>query len=251
MPRASATLAVLGLGAAYAWGWVRIFGAPPFPPRTSTERGLAAVLAGVVLALVPALMRAGHGRRAWIHVVMAPLAVALVAGGLGTPALHGWHLTAVVLGAIVFGALLDLATFCPTPVFALATAASLAASAQVFLMFGAANLARLAGTIGIAMVLAGLVSVAFRQHLPASVAVPLAAIITVLSVDDALFSYEVPPILSLVLFAAAPVVPLAIYLGPAGRLGARKSLASALLLTLATTATGFFIAWRAAPESGG
>jgi hypothetical protein len=242
----------MAVAVAYVWAFARLrSGLPAFPPHQATERGFFAVVSASGLALVPALSGIRVGARLWFQVVAAGVAVVFVAGGIASTAIGPWALAGVVCGAIACFVLLDLASFCPTPLFAGATAAATGALAQVLLLFGSALLAQLAGTVAILMALVAAASLFFRRHVPAAAAIPLAAIVVTLSVDAALFLYDPPPTVALVLLAVAPAASLVVYVVGPGRLGPLKTVAVALAATLAVTGLGFYLAWRAAPPSYG
>jgi hypothetical protein len=161
------------------------------------------------------------------------------------------RLAAVALGAIAWLVLLDRASACPGPLFGLLASFALGASAQVFLMYRSAVLAELAGALGIALGLIGLASFFFRGPLPAAMTVPLGASILALSLDSALFAYEPPPRVSLVLLAAAPLAPIVFFRGVAARPRPLIRSLAAAVLSLALAGLGFWLAWRVAPPQFG
>jgi hypothetical protein len=75
--------------------------------------------------------------------------------------------------------------------------------------------------------------------------------VTVLSFDNALYTWQQPPVLAIALLAAAPILPVVVYATIANRIGPRKALIGGVALSLAITGLGFFLAWRVAPEPYG
>lgn len=250
-PAWAGAAAVAAVLVAFAWTFTRTRGVPAFPPGASTERGFFSVLGASALALVPALARTGPRARLLPCLLAAPLALVWVAGGLSSGAMPAGRLGLVAVGAIAWLILLDRASMSPGPLFALGASAALCACAQVFLMYRSAVLAELAAAVGIAMGLIGLASFFLRGALPASLTLPLGVIILALSLDSELFSYNPPSRVALVLLAAALLAPLVFFGGVADRRPVLKRSLLAAALSLAVTATGFYLAWRSAPPQFG
>ena len=206
------------IAVAFAWTFVRIRGFPRSRrdldrARCSGRRASRAALGLVAAFPRPARARADRG-----------VAAAVPRRGLGRragfpPSAPGWRLGAVALGAVAWLHLLVAALEAPGPLFGFVTAIAWPRRAQIFLMFHAAQLGQLGGALGIAMGLIGLASLVFRRPLPGIMALPLGAAMIVLSLDAALFAYEPPPPVALVLLAAAPLAPLVSF---GGRPSARR-----------------------------
>jgi hypothetical protein len=248
-PAFAAAASVLAVGVACLWTFQRNRGAPAFPPRMSTERAFWAIAVACALGLAVSAPALGARARLLAAALAAPLAVVWVAGGFSSPAVGGGRLAAVSLGAVAWLVLLDRASACPGPLFGFVTAVSLGAAAKVFVMFRSALNGQMAGAAGITMGLIGLASLAFRRPLPAPVTIPIGAILAALSIDAAVFAYEPPPPVALIILAAAPLAPLVFFRGAAARSNPLRASLAAAALGLAVAGAGFFLAWRVAPPS--
>jgi hypothetical protein len=261
---------VLGLSVACGWTFVRVRGAPAFPPRMSTERAFWGVTLAAVLALAAALPGVPPRLRLLPAAVAGPVLVFWIGKGVQIQGLA--FAPVVALGAIAFLLLLERASGCPGPLFGLLAAVALGATAQVLGMFRSALLAQLAGAAAVTTGLIALASAFVRspagagrsgaapthqptstawapRPLPRALATTLGAVALAVSVDSVVFSYETPPRLALVLMAAAPLAPLAFFGGSAERPRALRRALGAAVLGLAFAVAGFVVAARAAPPS--
>jgi hypothetical protein len=246
-----AAAGALAIGVAYAWIYVRVKGAPGWPPRGSTERGMFAVAAAAAVATVWAAVPF----RLWRgvpHLVVAPLVAAAVSGGIAEGAMTLPWLAVAAIAVFAFSYLLDRAAVVGmgSPVFGLAIALSVGALGQVWFMFGSALLAQLAGALAMSSAVIAIASAAFRRPLLApDAALPIAAAVAALSIDARLFLYQPPPMIAVILLAVAPLGAAVPFIAvrrrrPGGVAIGLIALAFALLLT----GLGFFLAWRVAPE---
>lgn len=248
-PRWTAAACVVAVAVAFAGTYVRMNGVPAFPPHGSTGRGLIGVVLAAGLGLVSLLVTAESLRRFALQIAGAAGVVLLVAGGLSSNVIAPLSVAAVLVSAVAYTVLLDIASFVRTPVFTFGYVAAMAGTAQVFLMFGGALFAQIAATLALTVLCVGALLAMIEHRIPPVMALPLAAATITLSFDASLTFSHPPPYASLVLLALGPVAPIVAYTVPPARLGRAGRAMLGIALSLATTIAGFTIAYRVAPEA--
>jgi hypothetical protein len=196
----------LSLGAAHAITYHMVNGLPALPPVQSTERMVYAI---ALFALLNILIQGSRVKVLLQYGMSAFLVYYLLKPFLLHPPTWATHVSTLDAFLIVGGILLfwtvveDLSERIKGPSPMLTLALILGLSGQIFLIYGAALLAQLAGTAAIAL---GLTAVLTRSTLPPAAAGTVTGVAAGIGLDGYYFISETPPALSLLIPAACPLL---------------------------------------------
>ena len=221
------------------WWMTRGHDLPPWPPSTSSERGVWALAAVAIVAVIGEVF--GHVRLlrtlriAALGVVVWVVLQPLIARG----AAEGGVATTDVLGAFailaVFDIVLLLVACVPGPALALAACVGLGASGQLLAIAGSASLGQMLGTCSMVCGAASLLALVSRQPIAPAACYGLVGVLAAVFVDARWFLDTPPPASSFLLLLAVPLTPLLLWTA-LGR--AKTALGLALVLALAMLLAG-------------
>ncbi|MHC4945456.1 MAG: hypothetical protein ACYTG7_20785 [Planctomycetota bacterium] len=248
--RIAVVFAGLSLAAGHVLGYFWIQGTPAFPAVQSTERMVYAIplfalgsTLSSLLALRGLLKRIlGFGLSAgMVLYLLAPL-VRLAATD---PSHVGWlEVLLLALGMYLYWLMVeDLAGRKTAPALPLILSLLMGLYGQIFVMYGAAKLAQLAGTAAIALGVSTLLCRWLPESgFPRAGAGAFIAVLAGIGLDGCYFTFDAPPLLALVLPLGAPLLLYLFLLKPVEKLGALPRFALQMLVAALPLLAAFWIA---------
>jgi hypothetical protein len=248
--RTAVLCAGLFLVAGHVLTYIWIQGKPAFPPLQSTERMVYAIplfaLGSTFSSLLAFrdLLKCLLGLGLCLGLVFFLLAPLMNLETTDPAHVGGLEALLLALGMYFYWLIVeDLSGRKTAPALTLILALIMGLYGQVFVMYGAAKLAQLAGTAAIALGLATLLCRWLPESgFPRAGAGAFIAVLAGIGLDGCYFTFERPPLTSLLLPLAAPL-PLYLFLmKPARKLGALSRFALQMALAILPLLIAFWVA---------